>query len=107
MEPRLQAADLGFFSALAMAGSLPGTILRANKQGFAGPDSRWFEGVLKSEVDGLVATSGGSILETRVAAELLEQSRRLGIGVRQFSWSFLAAMSYLKVVGARDANPSR
>lgn len=92
---------------LAMAGSLPGTVIRAHKQGFAGPDSKWFEGALKSEVDSLVATSGGSILEARVAAELLKRSRRLGIGVRQLSWSFMAATSCLKLAGARAADSSQ
>lgn len=80
---------------LAMTGRLPGAILGAHKQGFAGPDSRWFEDELKSEVENLVAASGGSILQTSVAAELLEQSRKSGIGVRQLSWSFVAAVWHL------------
>ena len=92
---------------LAMTGRLPGDILGAHKQGFAGPDSSWFEDELKSEVDSLVAASGGSILEASVASELLEQSRRSRMGVRQLSWSFVAAASHLIQLDTRDADSSQ
>ena len=86
---------------LAMTGRLPGDILGAHKQGFAGPDSSWFAVELKSEVDSLVASAGGPVLQTSVATELLEQSRSSRTGVRQLSWSFVAALSHLNQADTR------
>jgi asparagine synthase (glutamine-hydrolysing) len=79
----------------AMAGQLPGDITMAPKQGFAAPDTRWFEGALGSHVRA-AADAISKRFHAQGIDELVGVNRPRGPHSRAISWSLLAVSSYFR-----------
>lgn len=81
----------------AMQGVLPDPVVVAAKQGFAGPDSRWFREDLSALIDYAAGNLPDDLLDPQVVGAALKASKSNGPKARTLGWSLLASGMYFNV----------
>jgi asparagine synthase (glutamine-hydrolysing) len=80
----------------AMKGALPDDTLRATKQGFSGPDTKWFAQDLSDDVSFCLKSFDPEVADASVVADLLINSDESSVSARLLSWSLVASSMHLR-----------
>ena len=79
-----------------MSGVLPAPTLEAAKQGFSGPDTKWFSQDLKFDVIEFLDAFDPAVADRAVVEQLLKATSESAGSSRLLSWSISASSLHLR-----------